>query len=94
MGLVLYEMIYGVTPWHSQNLVELMQKLDSKVNISLSAISKAINLPCESSHFRCDEIAHPRVPLNNREEEIDLGIVILALRHHLKKLFDESYEFD
>lgn len=30
LGLILYEMIYGVTPWHSQNLVELMQRLDSK----------------------------------------------------------------
>ncbi|CAK90527.1 unnamed protein product (macronuclear) [Paramecium tetraurelia] len=30
LGLILYEMLYGVTPWHSQNLVELMNKLDSK----------------------------------------------------------------
>jgi serine/threonine-protein kinase ULK/ATG1 len=30
LGLILYEMIYGVTPWHSQNLVELMQRLDSR----------------------------------------------------------------
>ncbi|KAM3138963.1 hypothetical protein pb186bvf_008976 [Paramecium bursaria] len=30
MGLILYEMIYGTTPWHSQNLVELISKLDSK----------------------------------------------------------------
>ncbi|CAD8051650.1 unnamed protein product [Paramecium sonneborni] len=30
LGLILYEMLYGMTPWHSQNLVELMNKLDSK----------------------------------------------------------------
>jgi hypothetical protein len=44
-------MIYGVTPWHSNNLVELMAKLESKVNIQFNLISilfiykKAINLP-------------------------------------------------
>ncbi|CAK71363.1 unnamed protein product (macronuclear) [Paramecium tetraurelia] len=30
LGLIMYEMLYGMTPWHSQNLVELMNKLDSK----------------------------------------------------------------
>jgi serine/threonine-protein kinase ULK/ATG1 len=39
IGLILYEMIYGVTPWHSNNLVELMAKLESKVNIQFNLIS-------------------------------------------------------
>ncbi|CAD8074619.1 unnamed protein product [Paramecium primaurelia] len=30
LGLIFYELIYGITPWHSQNLVELMAKLDTK----------------------------------------------------------------
>ncbi|CAK79528.1 unnamed protein product (macronuclear) [Paramecium tetraurelia] len=30
LGLIFYELIYGITPWHSQNLVELMGKLDTK----------------------------------------------------------------
>ncbi|CAD8046596.1 unnamed protein product [Paramecium primaurelia] len=30
LGLILYELLYGITPWHSSNLVELMAKLDSK----------------------------------------------------------------
>ncbi|CAD8050500.1 unnamed protein product [Paramecium sonneborni] len=30
LGLILYEMLYGITPWHSSNLVELMTKLDTK----------------------------------------------------------------
>ncbi|CAD8050269.1 unnamed protein product [Paramecium sonneborni] len=30
LGLIMYELLYGLTPWHSQNLVELMNKLDSK----------------------------------------------------------------
>ena len=44
-------MIYGLTPWHSNNLVELMAKLESKVNIQFNLISilfiykKAIKLP-------------------------------------------------
>ena len=47
LGLILYELLFGVTPWHSQNLIELISKIETKVgfpNSSCALFSISLSL--------------------------------------------------
>ncbi|CAD8143907.1 unnamed protein product [Paramecium pentaurelia] len=85
LGLILYEMLYGMTPWHSQNLVELMNKLDSKplqfpVHPYISDSTKLLIKGClqinEDKRWNWDDL-FKAVYLNSNENKENSPISII-----------------